>query len=378
MFDECVSRLKRELSSFDDQCFYEALMLAFQAVGRTFPNPPVGSIVVSGGQIVGRGFTDPAGGAHAEINALRQAGSLAQNATLYSTLEPCSHQGRTPPCTESIIKAGIKKVIIGAKDPNPEVNGGGIELLKKAGLEVVLCQTDLFSEQSKLLIAPFAKRLKRKLPWVICKVATSIDGKLTSAVNTQTSISNQASQSLVHQLRNYVDAVMVGSKTVMIDDPRLTVRHFVSSDHKTPVRIVLDGTLKTSVKSSVYQADNKFSSCVVHTEQADAVRCQEFDAASIKRFQVNNHKGHVSLRESLLVAGELGITSVLVECGSDLFSQFLHEKLFDEIWWFVSPKLFGSKGLDAVRQASEFIGLDNITWSKPVLLEEDVLFTGKT
>lgn len=375
LIDEAAGFDVASTLSFADECFHQALLQAYQGVGRTYPNPPVGSVIVKDKLIVGKGFTSPAGQAHAEINALQEAGELARGATLYTTLEPCHHFGRTAPCTQAIIRAGIKRVIIGVKDPNPKVEGNGIRCLQEAGIEVILRENDPLNAKAHALILPFAKHIQRQAPWVICKVATSLDGCVTKERGTQTDISHQKARTLIHQLRNCIDAVMVGSNTISIDNPALTVRHLDLDFVRNPYRIVLDGALQTDVISSVYdQAHGPVH--VMHTELATKMRVQEFDRAGILRIQVPAFDNHVSLPHVLKAMGQLGMTSVLVECGAQLLTQLIKEQLFDELWWIVSPKIFGKDGVNAISTKIPQELLAQVEWSKPVLLKEDALFLG--
>ncbi len=371
LIDEPIGFHDASTLSSEDKCFHQALLQAYQGVGRTYPNPPVGCVIVKDDQIIGKGFTFPAGQAHAEINALQEAGEKARGATLYSTLEPCHHFGRTPPCTEAIIRAGIKKVIIGIKDPNPKVEGNGIRCLLEAGIEVSLRNPDMLNAKAHALILPFKKYIKHQIPWVICKVATSLDGCVTKKSGTRTAVSHQKALVLTHRLRNWVDAVMVGSSTVVVDNPALTVRHF--DFVRNPHRIVLDGSLKTDFNSSVYD-QTQAPVHVVHTELASKNRVQEFEHALISLIQVPSRENHVSLLHALKAVGQLGITSVLVECGPGLLTQIIKEQLFDELWWFVSPKIFGADGVNAISDKIPQEIFAQVQWASPVALEEDVLF----
>ena len=362
--------------SLDDKFFLEALEQAFHAVGRTYPNPPVGSVIVKDDQIVGRGYTSPAGGSHAEINALSQAKFKAFGATLFTTMEPCHHFGRTPPCTRAIIEAGIKKVVIGVSDPNPEVNGKGIQCLVDARLEVLSRKPDILNEQAKALILPFKKNVQTRKPWVVCKISTSLDGKITKEKGEKTNVSNKSSHLLVHQLRNVVDAVMVGSNTVLVDNPKLNVRGIDAKNVQNPLRVVLDGFLKTPTDKNVYDQIDGLKTCVVYTNLADADKIQKFAQRGIKLLEVEEKEGHVSVEHALRAVSKMGVTSLLVECGAQLFSQFLKEKQFDEIWWFVSPKIFGGKGQNSITDELGHDLLPELCWSDPVLLEDDVLFVG--
>jgi diaminohydroxyphosphoribosylaminopyrimidine deaminase / 5-amino-6-(5-phosphoribosylamino)uracil reductase len=375
LIDKSIGSQDASTLSFENKCFQQALLQAYQGVGRTYPNPPVGSVIVKENQIVGKGFTSPAGHAHAEINALQEAGELARGGTLYSTLEPCHHFGRTPPCTQAIILAGIKKVVIGVKDPNPKIEGNGIRCLLEAGIEVILRKNDELNAKAHALILPFAKHIKYQSPWVICKVATSLDGCVTTEKGVRTIVSHQKAKILTHRLRNWVDGVVIGSNTTVIDNPSLTVRHLDPNFVRNPHRIVIDGALQTDVKSSVYDQMHGFAH-VVHTELAPKMRVQEFDRAGISRIEVPACCNHVSLPHALKALGQLGMTSVLVECGAYLLTQLIKEQLFDELWWIVSPKIYGNLGVNGISDKIPKELLAQVGWSKPIVLEEDALFRG--
>lgn len=337
----------------------DAQLQARRAVGRTHPNPPVGCVVVKDGEVVGRGFTSPAGGSHAEIHALREAGDKAKGSTLYVTLEPCSHFGRTPPCVDAIIQAGVSRVVVGMKDPNPLVNGTGIEKLIQAEIDVEMGDADLS-------LKPFVKFVTQKKPWVIAKIATSLDGRLCTRVGVRTSISDPQSNELVHRLRNCVDAVMVGANTVLIDDPQLTVRGLDDVSIRNPIRVVIDGLLQTNLKSQVYQG----GAIVIHTTKD---RVSKFQRAGIETIAVPKINGHTSLPDAFSELANRGITSVLVECGQSMFTQLLNDDLIDEIWWITAPKIFGSDGTAAV---DKIPSSPHYVWQEPMVLGDDVLRVG--
>ena len=337
----------------------DAKLQAQHAVGRTHPNPPVGCVVVKDNKVVGRGFTSPAGGPHAEVHALREAGEQAKGSTLYVTLEPCSHFGRTPPCVDAIIQAGVSHVVVGMQDPNPLVNGAGIQKLIQAGIDVEMGDADLY-------LKPFVKFVTQKKPWVIAKIATSLDGRLSNKVGIRTQISGAQANEQVHRLRNCVDAVMVGANTVLIDDPKLTVRGLDDVGVRNPIRVVIDGSLQTDIKSQVYQG----GAIVIH---AGASRVAEFQRAGIETIAVPKMNGHTSLPDAFSELANRGITSVLVECGQSMFTQLLNDDLIDEMWWITAPKIFGSEGTGSVDKMSSS---PQYVWQEPVVLGDDVLRVG--
>jgi len=223
-----------------------ALELAEQGLGYVEPNPMVGCVIAHHDKVIGEGWHQRFGGPHAEVEAIRNAGSIPRDATLYVTLEPCCHQGKTPPCTVAIIQAGIRRVVIAQRDPFPQVDGGGIEQLKQQGSKV---EVGLLEEQAKELNAPYVKLIKTGRPWVIAKWAMTLDGKLATRTGDSRWISNQLSRAVVHQLRGRVDAIMVGRKTAQLDDPQLTAR---PTGVRIPTRIILDSQASLSLESSSF------------------------------------------------------------------------------------------------------------------------------
>jgi diaminohydroxyphosphoribosylaminopyrimidine deaminase/5-amino-6-(5-phosphoribosylamino)uracil reductase len=245
-----------------DKYMRKAIELAQQGLGRTAPNPAVGAVLVRDGNVVGEGFHPAAGQPHAEIFALRAAADNAKGADLYVTLEPCCHQGRTGPCADAIIEAGVSRVFVGTQDPNPLVSGKGIERLLGAGIEVV---TDVLNHECRQLIAPFAKHVTTGLPHVVLKSAMTLDGQTATLSGDSKWISCEASRNLVHQLRNQVDAIIVGSGTVIADNPRLTTR--LIEGGRDPVRVVMDGRLQTSPDALVYTQSSAAQTILVTSEK---------------------------------------------------------------------------------------------------------------
>ncbi|MDA0712391.1 MAG: bifunctional diaminohydroxyphosphoribosylaminopyrimidine deaminase/5-amino-6-(5-phosphoribosylamino)uracil reductase RibD [bacterium] len=363
--------------NLENKYFNEALIESIKAVGRTCPNPPVGAVIVKDGVIVGRGFTGLVGGNHAEVNAIVDAGANAKGGTLYTTMEPCHHFGRTPPCTDGIIKAGLKRVVIGIKDPNPQINGSGIAVLKKAGVEVVLKEQDYLTKQIETVISPFKKNILHNKPWVICKIATSLDGCVTSKIGQQTIVTSDESRRLVHELRNVVDAVMVGTNTIDIDNPELNVRLKNVDNIRDPLRIILDSSLKSATDSKVYDKRSAARTYVLHTEFATAEKVEAFSRSGINLIKVDSKNTRVELEQALKLVSGLGVTSILVECGPQLLMSFLVEELFDEIWWFVSSKIFGKNGIKSVDFPISEGFATNIVWQTPIIVGQDVLFIGR-
>ena len=322
-----------------DQFMQKALELARMGLGRTAPNPPVGAVVVRDGKIIGKGFHPAAGKPHAEIFALREAGALARGSDLYVTLEPCCHTGRTGPCTEAIIAAGITRVHVGIVDPNPLVAGKGITRLQNAGIEV---SEGLHQQECRKLIAPFAKHLQSGLPYVVYKAAMTLDGQTAAASGDSKWISCEKSRELVHMLRNQVDGIMIGSGTVKADNPMLTTRLQVPG--RDPVRIILDGSLSTSPQADVYSRLSDAGSILVtacgHTDE----KLRPFLEAGVEVIQVGCHADSLDLGEAMAELGKKNLQYILLEGGSKLAASMLKAGLVDRVMFFVAPKLAGGEG----------------------------------
>jgi diaminohydroxyphosphoribosylaminopyrimidine deaminase/5-amino-6-(5-phosphoribosylamino)uracil reductase len=305
--------------------------------------------------IVGEGFHPEAGQPHAEIFALRAAGDLAQGADLYVTLEPCCHQGRTGPCTEAIIEAGVSRVFVGAQDPNPLVAGKGVERLRGAAIEVV---TDILNHECRRLIAPFAKHVSSGLPYVVLKSAMTLDGQTATLSGDSKWISCETSRTLVHQLRDQVDAIMVGSGTILADNPKLTTR--LAEGGRDPVRIVMDGGLRTS---------------------PDDVDLRPYREAGADIILVSRAAGSLDLIATLKALASRNLHYVLLEGGSLLGGAMLRAGLIDRLMLFVAPKLLGGQGrglltgsgVDVMADAFALKHLSARKVDTDILLEGEVL-----
>lgn len=316
-----------------------ALELARQGEGRTVPNPPVGAVVVRNGEIVGSGFHPQAGAPHAEVFALRQAGDLCRGATLYVTLEPCSHHGRTPPCADAVINAGIAAVFIGVPDPNPRVAGRGIERLKAAGISVAV---GCLEEECRQLIAAFKKHILTGLPYTIYKSAMTLDGNTTAASGDSRWVSGEESRRRVHQLRHRVDAIMVGIDTVCADDPLLNTRIDGEEGHD-PLRIVVDSQLRMPLNSRMLSQDSE-AGTLIATISTDAAKKTELERAGAEVVVVPEMDGRVSLTELWRLLGERPIQKLLLEGGSTLATAAYRSGLIDQMLLFIAPKLLGGHG----------------------------------
>jgi len=352
-----------------------ALELGRRGEGRTRPNPPVGAVIVQDGAIVGEGYHPRAGDPHAEIFAIRQAGLRARGATLYVTLEPCNHQGRTGPCCDAIITAGIEKVFVGARDPNPQVEGRGAERLRGAGIDVVL---GIEERSCRRLIAPFAKHVRTGLPYVILKSAITLDGQLATSIGDSRWVSGSSSRELVHQLRNRCDAVMVGIGTVLADNPRLTTR--LTDGGRDPIRIVLDRTLKIPEEVCVLRQESSAPTWIVTGSEISRAKADRLFRGGVELFSVDEGPEGLDLVQVMACLGQKGIQSVLVEGGSRLNSSLLKTGLIDRMLLFVAPKLLGGNdgkplfaGTGVVRMEDAHL-LKNVEISR---IDGDVLIDGE-
>lgn len=312
-----------------------ACRLARKAAGRTSPNPIVGAVLVRDGTIVGKGYHRFAGADHAEIVALKQAGAKAKGATLYITLEPCSHQGRTPPCTRSLISAGIKAVAAGTRDPNPLVSGRGFSQLRRAGIEV---RVGLLEDECRTLIEAFAKFITKRLPFVTLKLAASLDGKIATATGDARWISGEQSRARVHRLRNDVDAVLVGSTTVRNDDPQLTCR---MSGGRNPLRLILDSRLRTPLRAQILAQRDRDKTIFATTTGAPAARVRALERRGARVWRLPARRGRVSWRPLLKKLASLGVVSLMIEGGAAVAASALQEKIVDKVWFFYAAKILG-------------------------------------
>ena len=309
-----------------------ALALGQRALGTTSPNPAVGCVIVRGGEVVGEGWTHPPGQQHAEAAALQMAGARAQSATLYTTLEPCNHYGRTPPCTEAIIAAGIAEVSIAVRDLNPNVAGGGVARLDEAGIRTHIGEC---AEEGRRLIEAFAKHSRTGMPFVTAKYAMSLDGKIAARSGDSKWISGEESRLFAHALRAQSDAIMVGINTVLADDPMLTARDAAgNANERQPLRVVLDSHGRMPQDAQMLTAPG--DTLVAVTDDFNGGAC---DGAETVRMPTG--KGGVDLRALLAALGERDITSVLVEGGGATIGALFDLNLVDKVVAFVAPVIIG-------------------------------------
>ena len=324
----------------------QAIDLASRALGSTSPNPAVGAVLAKGGVVVGEGATQPPGQAHAEVVALAQAGEQARGATLYVSLEPCCHWGRTPPCTGAIIEAGVAEVVVAVTDPNPAVAGGGIAQLREAGIAVsMLPQDDSVREQARDLYEGFAKHVSTGLPFVTVKFAMSLDGKIATRTGDSKWVTGPAARALVQQMRRETDAVMVGIKTVLADDPALTARDEGGKPlPRQPLRVALDSHCRMPVDSQLLHQPGQTLVYTTAAASADSVRGLEETGAEVLALGATA-AGQVCPEEALADLGCRGIVNLLVEGGGLTLGSLFDGRLVDKVHAFVAPVVIG--GIEA-------------------------------
>ncbi len=331
-----------------------AIQNAMATKGQTDPNPLVGSVIVNDNRIVGIGAHLKAGEPHAEINALRMAGDKAKGGTIYVTLEPCSHHGRTGPCAEAIVRAGLKKVVVATLDPNPLVAGRGVKILQDAGIEVII---GVCEEQSIKMNEVFNKYIVKNIPFVVMKSASTLDGKIATHSSDSKWITSAEARNDVHQLRNEIGAILVGVNTVLKDNPELTTR---IPNGRNPVRVILDSTLKIPLESKVV-TDQQAETWIFTSQQHSEQKRIELENLGVKVF-VTSDLIRVDLNEMLKILGEHSISSLLVEGGGEVNASFMNQNLVDKVIVYLAPKLIGGKnaptflegiGLDKMEQAIE-------------------------
>lgn len=326
------------LDEIDRMHMQRALQLAEYGRGAVEPNPMVGCVIARRAEIVGEGWHRRFGGDHAEIEALKIAGPRAEGATMYVTLEPCCHQGKTPPCTKAIVKAGLARVVVAMRDPFPQVSGRGISELAMEGVSV---EFGVCEEESRRLSAPYLKLLQRGRPWCIAKWAMTLDGKTATETGSSRWISNEESRQIVHELRGRVDAIVIGSETARRDDPLLTVR---PPGLRTPLRVVIDSRARLSSKSRLVQTAGEVPLLVVTGPMAleeDRVRLQEA-GCEVLQFDVKNPS--VRVGRLLDELGKRRFTNILIEGGGRLAGSFFAAGEIDEVHAFIAPKLVSGAG----------------------------------
>ena len=366
-----------------------AIELAKKGGGYVHPNPLVGCVVVKDGNIIAEGYHEKYGEFHAERNALTRCQSETKCASLYVTLEPCCHYGKTPPCTEIIIEKGIKKVFVGILDPNPLVAGKGVKMLQDAGIEV---EVGLCDDEIRELNKVFLKYITTKRPYVIMKTAMTLDGKIAAFTGDSRWVTNEKSRKMVHELRSEMAGVIVGIGTVLADNPMLNVR--LEGEHHQPIRIVVDSNLRIPIDSQLVKTAKEYRTIVAtkkpHAEIAEIAENENHESLARKRadladsgielLECQSNNNHVDINDLMTKLGAMGIDSLLLEGGGNLNATFLEAGCVDEVWAFIAPKIIGGesaktpvagKGIDKMSYA---IQLQNIDIQN---INGDILIKGK-
>ena len=326
----------------DEDYMKQALRLARKGLGKTSPNPMVGAVIVKNDRIIGQGYHRYFGGKHAEIDALRNARENVAGSTIYVTLEPCGYYGKTPPCTDALIGNKIKRVVIGVLDPNPQVNGKGVEILKQHGIET---RVGVLEEECRRLNESHFKYITTGLPLVTLKFAQTLDGRIATATGKSQWLSSEKFRRLAHQLRATNDAVMAGIGTVLADDPQLTVRLVRG---RQPTRIILDSRLRIPLEARVIKSRELAPVIIATTPRADEKKISLLRNKGIEVLVIyEDETGGVDLKELLKTLGERGISSVLVEGGAGVITSLLRQNLVDKVITAIAPRIMG-KGIEAV------------------------------
>lgn len=335
-----------------------ALGLAGRGLGQVAPNPAVGCVIVRfdenpDGIIIGRGYTQAGGRPHAETEALDMAGSAAKGATVYVTLEPCAHHGKTPPCAEALIKADVGHVVVACLDPDPRVSGKGVEILNDFGIRTTV---GVLETEARHLNQGFISRIEKGRPMVTVKVATSLDGRIATHSGDSQWITSTEARRQGHLMRAESDAIMVGSTTAILDDPSLDCR-LEGLEDRSPVRIVCDGRMRLPLTAKMVRTAKERKSILITLTGTEAVRRRAFEDCGVEVITIPpNKSGMIDLALACRELGDRGLTRVLVEGGGHLIASLMAEKLVDEVHWFRAPRIIGSDGIAAVQA----FGVDRI------------------
>ena len=333
----CLKEVLNMVRQEDIEYMRRAIELAERGVGFTNPNPMVGAVIVKGGKVIGEGWHERCGEWHAERNAFKNCTVSAEGATMYVTLEPCCHYGKTPPCTEAIIEHGIARVVVGMEDPNPLVAGKGIALLREAGIEVVCgVEEEALREQNRV----FLKYISTKLPWVAMKTAMTLDGKIATRTGDSKWITGAEARAYVHELRHRFMAILVGIGTAVADDPLLNCR-IEGRGVRQPIRVVVDSNARLSLDSQLVKTAGEYRTIVAHTRFAPEERVKALRDTGVEMLFCKEKEGLVDVRNLLELLGQSGIDSILLEGGGSLNYTFLSEGLADELYAFIAPKIVG-------------------------------------
>jgi len=333
-------RVKRDMVDWDKYWMKRALSLAGRVKGRTHPNPSVGCVLARGATRIGEGYHHGPGKPHAEVEALRSCAAVSMDdVTCYVTLEPCNHHGRTPPCTEAIISAGIRRVVIAVADPNPEVEGGGVRRLEQAGVKV---EMGCMAHAARSLYESWSKWITVQLPFVLLKMGTSLDGKVATVKGETRWITSPQSRKMVHRIRNEVAGIMVGRGTVASDNPSLTARsgRGITS---TPTRIITDSTLSSPLESQIFKKNFPGKTIIATVKDADIRRIEGFESRGVEVIGLARGACGVDLKELMQLLGKRGIESILLEGGPRLAFSMLQEGLVDKVMIFHAPVIIGGQ-----------------------------------
>lgn len=351
-----------------------AAELALRGEGWVNPNPLVGAVVVRNGRIIGAGWHERWGAPHAERNALQRCSESPSGATLYVTLEPCCHYGKTPPCTEAIVAAGIARVVVGIEDPNPLVAGKGIARLREAGIEVA---SGVMEEDLRRMNRVFLKYIATRRPWVVLKSAMTLDGKIATRTGDSRWVTGEEARRRVHAMRRRSMAILAGIGTVEADDPMLDCR--LEGENRQPVRFIADSAARLGLDTQIAHTAGKLRTVVAHTQFASVTRLHLLRKAGIETWCCAEDEGRVSMDDLLRRMGEEGIDSVLVEGGGTLAESLLGEGLVDEVAFFIAPKLVGGRDAktplegEGVARMTEAVRLRDLELER---IGSDVLVTG--
>lgn len=360
----------------DHEYMQKALSLAKKAKGFTSPNPCVGAVVVKNGAVIGQGYHRKAGFPHAEVEAIDDAGPESEGATLYVTLEPCNHFGKTPPCTHKILQSKIKKIVVGCNDPNPFVSSGGIRFLQENGIEVV---TGILKEEAEILIEDFIWYIKNnKNPFVILKTASTLDGRTATAIGDSKWITGEASRAFVHRIRHEVDAILIGSGTLHADNPSLTSR-IEGVETRDPVRIILDTHLSIKENALVLTLKSNAKTIIVTHSEASAEKRAFLEKKGVQIIDVPLKEGRLDLNELMIKLGRMSFLSVLIEGGGTVAGAALRAGIVNKVLLFMAPRILGGsdgrpmfegQGPKLIRDALE---LKNMSITR---FENDILVSG--
>ncbi|MBP5555722.1 MAG: bifunctional diaminohydroxyphosphoribosylaminopyrimidine deaminase/5-amino-6-(5-phosphoribosylamino)uracil reductase RibD [Lachnospiraceae bacterium] len=361
----------------DEFYMRRALELATMGRGNTNPNPMVGAVIVKEGRIIGEGYHERYGELHAERNALKNCIESPEGATVYVSLEPCCHHGKTPPCTDALIESGIGKVVVGMLDVNPIVAGNGVNILIDHGIEVV---TGVLEDECRRLNRIFIKYITEKLPYVVMKYGMTADGKIATVTGESKWITGPSSRENVHRTRHSLMGIMVGIGTVIADDPMLDCR--LPEGGKNPVRIICDSSLRTPMDSKIVKTATEIRT-IIATVSTDESLIKEYESKGLEVVRTSGGDGKVNLKELMRILGEMGIDSILLEGGAQLNFSALNSRIVDEVHTYISPKIFGGdaktpvggKGIEKIDDAVMIKPFSITGFDDDIFVESEVRYS---